>query len=75
MLFSFTNICGEMFLARAFVPSMIIGTILPKAVAIKSIGFYLRKSSSAVAPKMLAKLAPRVNVIKFFCPIIYEFSY
>jgi hypothetical protein len=49
----------HMLLVTAFVPGMIIGTILPKAVAIKSIGIYLRKSSSALAPKNVSKIGPR----------------
>jgi hypothetical protein len=55
-------------LVRAFVPSVMIGTILPNAVAIKSIGIYLHKRCSAFAPKMLVKLPLRANVIKRFYP-------
>jgi hypothetical protein len=58
-VFCFTNFCTEILLqifGCIFMLSAIFGTILPNAIAIESFKNYLRKSCSALAPKMLRKL-------------------
>ncbi len=70
MLLCFNKICTQILLqilGYSFcTESHIFGGFLPNAVAIKSFKNHVRKSCSALAPKMLVKLIPVVNFNNIF---------